>query len=179
MRAELVSFEANDTEAEVSLEIRANGQTVDSHTETLRLPAKQTATKEWHWAPEAFETDEYEVLVSIRRHGQIVSSAENGFVIWNPSVVQRGPAVSIQGKYFRIGGSESFLSGTNYYESTRGEIMWFRPNMKRIAMDLRQMRECGVNYIRPHYHHLKWFKDYLLFQQGRLFPFFASQQYDG
>ena len=174
VRAELVSFEPNDTEAEVSLEIRANGQTVDSHTETLRLPAKQTATKEWHWAPQAFETDEYEVVASIRRRGQIVSSAENGFVIWNPNVVQRGPAVSIQGKYFRIGGSESFLSGTNYYESTRGEIMWFRPNMKRIATDLRQMRECGVNYIRPHYHHLKWFKDYLLFQQGRLFPFFAS-----
>jgi hypothetical protein len=52
--------------------------------------------------------------------------------------------------------------------------MWFRPNMKRIAMDLREMRECGVNYIRPHYHHIKWFKDYLLFQHGRLFPFFAS-----
>jgi len=174
VRAELVSFEANDTEAEVVLEIRANGQTVDSHTEPLRLPAKQTATKEWHWAPQAFETDEYEVLVSIRRHGQIVSSAENGFVIWNPSVVQRGPTVSIQGKYFRIGGAESFLSGTNYYESTRGEIMWYRPNVKRIAADLRQMRECGVNYIRPHYHHLKWFKDYLLFQQGKLLPFFAS-----
>jgi hypothetical protein len=174
VQAEMVSFEAKETEAEVVLEIRANGQTVDSHTETLRLPAKQAATKEWHWAPQAFEADEYEVLVSIRRHGQTVSSAENGFVIWNPGVVQRGPTVSMQGKYFRIGGSESFLSGTNYYESTRGEIMWFRPNVKRIAADLRQMRECGINYIRPHYHHLKWFKDYLLFQQGKLFPFFAS-----
>jgi hypothetical protein len=174
VRAEIVSFEANETEADVVLEILANGQTVDSHTETLRLPAKQTATKDWHWAPQSFEADEYEVLVSIRRHGQTVSSAGNGFVIWNPAVVQRGPTVNIQGKYFRIGGSESFLCGTNYYESTRGEIMWFRPNVKRIAADLRQMRECGINYIRPHYHHLKWFKDYLLFQNGRLPPFFAT-----
>jgi len=174
VRAEWVSFEAEDTEAEVLLEIRTNGQTVYSHAETLRFPAKQTATKEWNWAPQAFEKDEYEVLVSIRRNAQIVSSAENGFVIWNPNVVEGGPTVSIQGKYFRIGGSETFLSGTNYYESTRGEIMWFRPNLKRIATDLRQMRESGINYIRPHYHHLKWFKDYLLFQQGKLFPFFAG-----
>jgi hypothetical protein len=172
--AELASFDVNETEAEVSLEIRAGGKLVDSHTETLRLPAKQTATKEWHWAPQTFETDEYEVLVKIGRNGQVVSSAENGFVVWNPSVVEHGPAVKIQGKYFRVGESETFLSGTNYYESTRGEIMWFRPNVKRIAADLREMRECGVNYIRPHYHHLKWFKDYLMFQQGKLFPFFAS-----
>ena len=174
VRAELVSFESQDTEADLLLDIRADGKTVDSHAETLRLPAKQTATKEWSWAPRTFEADEYEVLVRIRRAGQMVSSVENGFVIWNPSVVERGPGVNIQGKYFRIGGSESFLSGTNYYESTRGEVMWFRPNVKRIAGDLRQMRECGVNYIRPHYHHLKWFRDYLLFQQGQLPQFFAS-----
>jgi hypothetical protein len=174
VRAELASFEPSETEAEVRLEIRANGQTVDSHTETLRLPAKRTATKEWHWAPKSFEADEYEVLLSIRRHGQTVSSAENGFVIWNEDVVRRGPAVSLHGKYFQVGGSESFLSGTNYYESTRGEIMWYRPNVKRVVSDLRQMRLCGVNYIRPHFHHLKWFKDYLLFQHGKLLPFFAS-----
>jgi hypothetical protein len=174
VRAELVNFHPVDVEAEVSLEIHSDGQVADSHSETLRLPSKQTAIKEWQWAPQTFDQDEYEVTVRIRRQGQTVSSAENGFVIWKPDVVQRGPAVSTKGKYFQIGESESFLSGTNYYESTRGEIMWFRPNVKRIAQDLRQMRECGVNYIRPHYHHLKWFKDYLLFQQGKLFPFFAS-----
>ena len=55
----------------------------------------------------------------------------------------------------------------HYDELTRGEIMWYRPNVKRIASDLRQMRQCGVNYVRPHYHHLKWFRDYLLFQRKR------------
>jgi hypothetical protein len=176
VRAELVSFESKETEADLLLDIRADGKTVDSHAETLRLPPKQTATKEWSWSPRDFEGDEYEVLVRIRRGGQIVSSAENGFIIWKSTVVERGPAVNIQGKYFRVGGSESFLSGTNYYESTRGEVMWFRPNVKRVAADLRQMRECGVNYIRPHYHHLKWFRDYLLFQHEQLPSFFASLQ---
>ncbi|HVA01002.1 MAG TPA: hypothetical protein VMV34_05015 [Terriglobia bacterium] len=176
VRAGLLSFEPEETEVEVVLEIRGNGETVDSHTESLRLPARQSVTKEWHWTPEAFEADEYEVSVRVRRQGQTVSSGENGFVVWNDAVARRGPRVDIEGQYFRIGESESFLSGTNYYESTHGEMMWYRPNMKRIADDLRQMRGCGVNYIRPHYHHLKWFKDYLLFEHGRLFPYFASLQ---
>ena len=54
--------------------------------------------------------------------------------------------------------------------------MWFRPDVSRISSDLRRMRECGVNYIRPHYHHLKWFKDYLEFQHQRLLPYFSSLQ---
>lgn len=174
VRAGLVSFEPEDTEAELVLEIRANGETVDLHTESLPLPAKQSVVKEWHWTPESFESDEYEVLVKVRRGGQTVSSGENGFVVWKDAVIRKGPSVGIQGQYFRIGDSESFFFGTNYYESTHGCIMWYRPNMKRIAADLRQMRGCGVNYIRPHYHHLKWFKDYLLFEHGKLFPFFAS-----
>ncbi len=174
VRAELASFEADETEVEVVLEIRGNGQTVDSRAESMRLPPGQSVIKEWHWSPEAFETDEYQVSVSLKRQDQTVSAAENGFVVWNDAVIRQGPKIRIQGKYFRVGRSKSFLSGTNYYESTRGEIMWFRPNVKRIAEDLLQMRACGVNYIRPHYHHLKWFKDYLLFQQSRLFPFFAS-----
>ena len=174
VRSEVLSFEPGDTEAELVLEIRGNGQTVDSHTESVRIPAKQSLTREWTWTPPHFETDEYEVSFSVRRHGQTVSGAENGFVVWNEEVARRGPQVKAQGKYFHLNGSESFLSGTNYYESTRGEIMWYRPNVKRVADDLRQMRACGVNYIRPHYHHLKWFKDYLLFQQNRLLPYFSS-----
>lgn len=174
VRAALLSFEPQETEVEVTLEIHGGGKTVDSHTETLHIPAQQRVTKEWHWTPETFETDEYEVYVRVRRSGQTVSSGENGFVVWNETVVRQGPRVDIQGQYFRVGESETFLSGTNYYESTHGEMMWFRPNMKRIAEDLRQMRSCGVNLIRPHYHHLKWFKDYLLFEHERLFPYFSS-----
>ncbi len=52
--------------------------------------------------------------------------------------------------------------------------MWYRPDVSRICADLCRMRECGVNYIRPHYHHLKWFKDYLECQHGELLPYFES-----
>ncbi len=176
VRAGLLSYEPEATDVEVTVEIRGNGKTVDSHTETLSLPAQQSVTKEWHWTPEAFETDEYEVFVRVQRQGQTVSSGENAFVVWNDEVAHRGPQVEIQGKYFRIGKEESFVNGTNYYESKRGEIMWYHPDVKRIAEDLRQMRTCGVNYIRPHYHPIKWFKDYLLHQHGKLPAYYSSLQ---
>lgn len=173
VRATLVNFAGTDAEAEVILEIRAGDSIVDNHTETLRFPPRETVTKEWHWTPSSFESDEYQVSLSIRRNAQTLSRAQNGFVIWKEDVVRKGPTIEAHGRYLHTG-TESFLSGTNYYESTRGEIMWYRPDVSRIAADLRSMRECGVNYIRPHYHHLKWFKDYLVFQYGKLLPFFAD-----
>jgi len=52
--------------------------------------------------------------------------------------------------------------------------MWFRPNVKNITGDIREMHYSGVNYIRPHYHHLKWFKDYLLYHHNKLFDFYRG-----
>ncbi|MBV9480183.1 MAG: hypothetical protein JO249_05450, partial [Acidobacteria bacterium] len=173
VRAHLLNFAGHETKAEVQLQIRAGDRVVDSHTETVQFPAREAVTKEWHWTPNNFESDQYEVSVSIRQKEQTVSKARNGFVVWKDDIARTGPALKTQGNYFSTG-RETFLSGTNYYESTRGEIMWYRPDVSRIAADLKSMRECGVNYIRPHYHHLKWFKDYLLFQHGKLLPFFSE-----
>ena len=100
--------------------------------------------------------------------------AENSFAVWNDSVALKGSPISIKNEYVKIGNDETFISGTNYYESTRGDIMWFRPDVKRVMNDFKQMRSTGINYIRPHYHHLKWFRDYLTNQYDSLFPFYKS-----
>ncbi|MEO6434232.1 MAG: hypothetical protein ABIP55_00520 [Tepidisphaeraceae bacterium] len=173
-QAELVSFESENADAEIVLDILADGKTVFSASRKRTFPPRETVVEKWDWSPPRFDTDEYELIVSLRRDGRTVSSAGNGFVVWNEDVARNGPRVDIKGKYFRLGASDTFVTGTNYYESTRGEAMWFRPDVRRIAGDLRQMRQHGVNFIRPHYHHLKWFKDYLLFQHGRLFDFYKS-----
>jgi hypothetical protein len=174
VRAELISFDDAEPAAEVLVEIRDGDTVVDTHHENISIPSGKSAFLEWTWNPGHFGSDDYTVSVSILRDGRTVSRGNNGFVVWKEEVARAGPGVEINGKYFRRSDGESFVLGTNYYESTRGEIMWFRPDVSRISADLRSMRDCGVSYIRPHYHHLKWFKDYLLFQHQRLLPYFES-----
>ncbi|HEY0828586.1 MAG TPA: hypothetical protein VGE40_10855 [Bacilli bacterium] len=128
----------------------------------------------WFWKPDRFEVDEYIIRVLLVHNGRPVSQAENGFVIWNAEKLQSLPSFGIHQHYFTVGGKGTFIMGTNYYESTRGELMWFRPNSANLIRDFRQMHDSGVNMIRPHYHHLKWFKDYLTYHHGRLFPFFKE-----
>jgi hypothetical protein len=174
VRAEFASFESSDMEADVVVEVSDESTVVDKHRETVQFPRGKSAFKEWKWSPKTFAHDEYTVVVRVIRNQQSVSQGQNGFVVWKEEVVRRGPKISTGSTYFHKDDGEAFLTGTNYYESTRGEIMWFRPDVSRICADLRQMRNCGVNYIRPHYHHLKWFKDYLGFQHDQLLPYFDS-----
>jgi hypothetical protein len=178
VRAEFVSFEAQGISADVVAEITKDGVVADTHRETVQFAAGQSASKEWTWKPAAFDGDEYVVTVSVIRNGQTVSRYQNGFVVWKDSVAKQGPALAGSGSYFKKSDGETFLTGTNYYESTRGEIMWFRPDVRRLCADLQSMRECGVNYIRPHYHHLKWFKDYLEFQHLKLTPSYFERLRD-
>jgi hypothetical protein len=176
VQAELLSFDHAEVEAEILVEIRdrEKGTVVDAHHEKVRFPQNKSVFMEWKWSPASFATDDYTVSVSVLRNGRTVSRGNNGFIVWKDAIAQGSPAIGINGKYFHRSDGETFMLGTNYYESTRGEIMWFRPDVGRISSDLRQMRACGVSYIRPHYHHLKWFKDYLLFQHQKLPSYFAS-----
>lgn len=173
VHAEVISYETQACEIELLLEIRAENQAPIHLSRAVTLRPRETTSLTWEWLPEAFAADEYTLTCSALAAGQKLSHAENGFVVWNDEVVQQGPCIRAKGTYLHID-DLSFVMGTNYYESTRGEIMWYRPNVQRIAADFRQMRSHGVTYIRPHYHHLKWFKDYLLFQHNKLFPFYQE-----
>ncbi len=179
IRMELASFESGRTTVTVLLEIvDAAGKVVHRTEKRLTLPPGRVQQRVETWRPEGFESDEYTIRVLLRRDGHTVSKAANGFVVWNENVVSQGPRIGIQGHYFTIQGQTVFLTGTNYYESTRGEGMWFRPNTAQIIRDHRRMHECGVNMIRPHYHHLKWFRDYLLYHHEKL-PDFYSELEEG
>lgn len=175
IRTEMASFDTSPIEAIVRVKVVDSlAQTVHLWQETVVVPPGEVVTAEWIWQPEQFSDDEYSVEVAVIRDGRTVSSAQNGFTVWNEDRARNGPAIGIHGQYFTVGGRGAYITGTNYYESTRGEAMWFRPDVARLIADHRSMHECGVNMIRPHYHHLKWFKDYLLHHHGRLFPFYSS-----
>lgn len=176
MKTEIVSFETKPVPIEVRFEVfDASDKLVHNEVEKITVSGKTPVIKKWLWKPGKFAADEYTTKLKIYRSGRLVSEAENGFVVWSDAVVKNGPGIKIENEYFNIGDQqERFVSGTNYYESTRGEIMWYRPNVKNVSRDLREMHYSGVNYIRPHYHHLKWFKDYLLYHHNKLFDFYSS-----
>jgi len=174
VRAEFLFSDSASLHADALIEIREreSGRVVDTHREALSLPAGTTVHAEWQWTPAHFDADDYVVTVSLLRNGQTVSRGQNGFLVWKEAIAKAGPRVASNGAYFKRSDGETFMLGTNYYESTRGELMWFRPDVNRLSADLRQMRACGVSYIRPHYHPMKWFKDYLLFTHQKLLPYF-------
>jgi hypothetical protein len=174
INSEMVSFESKNSNVEILLQIFDGKDEVFRKSEPANLPSMNTFQKQWTWTPGKFNNDEYTMKLSVKKEGKIVSIAENGFAVWKDDVALHGPSVAIKNEYFKVGNDETFISGTNYYESTRGEVMWFRPDVKRIMDDFKQMRLSGINYIRPHYHHLKWFRDYLTYYYDSLFPFYKS-----
>jgi hypothetical protein len=113
-----------------------------------------------HWRPRRFKDNFYTVRVNVYQQGDIVDRQENGFVVIDQRVLKNGPALKTQGNRFLIRDKPSLILGVNYYESKLGELMWLRPNLLKIRRDLQEMRRLGVNFIRIHYHHSKWFRDY-------------------
>jgi len=174
IKSEIISFEKEAKNIEITMQVFDGLKEVFRQSDLMKIPAKGTLNEQWEWSPGKFDNDEYIIKLTVRKDKKVVSLSENAFVVWNNNIAQNGPSVEIKNEYFNIGSTETFISGTNYYESTRGEIMWFRPDVSKIIRDLKQMRSNGINYIRPHYHHLKWFRDYLIYQQDSLFSFYKE-----
>lgn len=114
------------------------------------------------WIPRKFSDDFYVVEAVIEDNGRFIDKETNGFVVWNDETLSEDKQFEINGKDFFIGGKKTFLSGTNYYESKLGELAWLHPNMLSITEDFQKMQKLGINFIRIHYHHSKWFRDYIV-----------------
>jgi hypothetical protein len=85
--------------------------------------------------------------------------------------------LSIQGNKFLINGQPEFIWGINYYESRKGELNWLWPALYSINKDFQLMRELGLKMVRIHYHHPKWFRDYLGKVGGKFSRLFPEKYY--
>lgn len=165
--------------ADITLEIcDCSGNAVFKECKTVILDPKADFTAAAHWIPDTFACDSYSIFLTVSKNGQVLSKADNGFVVWNDEVIKQGPAVGIAGKYFDINGKASMITGTNYYESNIGEVMWVKPNIKKLEADFKQMSGDGINFIRIHYHHAKWFKDYLRVCTEHVFEYYQDVEDD-
>jgi hypothetical protein len=113
------------------------------------------------WQPAEFKSNFYRVVATLTKKGKILDKAANGFAIKRDNMPGNSPSIAIRDNIFLINGEPSYILGVNYYESKLGELMWLRPDMLRIRRDLRAMSALGINFVRLHYHHSKWFRDYL------------------
>ncbi len=124
------------------------------------LAGTETAMRDV-WKPKNFLDDFYTLEVMIKDKGKFIDKEKTGFVVWNNKILKEEKSLRINGGNFFTGNRKIFLSGINYYESKLGELMWLHPNMLSIKEDFEKMQKMGINFIRIHYHHSKWFRDYL------------------
>lgn len=125
------------------------------------------------WRPKELHGSFYKIRAILKKNSIILDKEENGFVVINKDILKNGPKIQTKGNKIIINEKEEFVLGVNYYESKLGELMWVRPNILKIREDFQSMRSLGINFVRIHYHHSKWFRDY--FSQvvkDRIDPYF-------
>jgi hypothetical protein len=156
----LCNFGLTAEKTNVSIYLKANNKIIQQQELEVQLMPKSSAEKEVIFTFPGNLTDYYEIEVVVKKQKRVVSKAENAFIVWNDDVAKNGPSVSLSKQYFLINNKPSVFTGTNYYESEISELMWVRPNIKKLNDDLSNMSSNGINFIRIHYNHAKWFHDY-------------------
>lgn len=137
-----------------------DGKVVYKSKKPLRLTPGEKSTLRQLWQPHKFQGSFYTIRAYLLKDGSLMDKEENGFVITDPGILKKGPSIKTENQDVMINGKKSLILGVNYYESRLGELLWVRPNLLRIRQDFRSMRNLGINFVRIHYHHSKWFRDY-------------------
>nr|MBU1328932.1 cellulase family glycosylhydrolase [Candidatus Omnitrophota bacterium] len=137
-----------------------DGKIVYDSSSSMELNSGQRMVLNEKWRPKKFHGSFYKIRAILKKDDIILDKEENGFVVIDKDILKKGPNIKTKGNKIIINGKEEFILGTNYYESKIGELMWVRPNILKIREDFKAMRGLGINFVRIHYHHSKWFRDY-------------------
>ena len=130
------------------------------------VPGSEEVQASFDWKPQTFASDYYTVEVKLSCGKAVVSKRSNGFVVWQADIARTGPSFETDGAFFKLNGKNTWINGTNYYESNQGSQMWVKPNIARLHDDLKQMSQFGLTFMRVHYHHPKWFHDHYQHAEG-------------
>jgi len=68
------------------------------------------------------------------------------------------PPILINKNKFNISG-KTFISGTNYYPSSNYDLFWNKPDLAELYHDFKDMKKMGLQMVRMHYIHPKWYLD--------------------
>jgi hypothetical protein len=138
----------------------AQNRPVYHKSQPLKLGKNKQVILNQTWSTEVFNSPFYKIRATLSKDNVILDKEENGFVVFNKDILKSGPSLTIDQEGFIIRGEKTPILGVNYYESRSGELFWLKPNLLRVREDFKAMRELGLNFVRIHYHHSKWFRDY-------------------
>jgi len=175
VRYSVRNFSDHAVDCELDLEIATAKEALPPTARTVHIPAGERQTGTFERLPVSRSDDVHTLRLRLRANEGVQSRAENAFVIWDENIAAQGPTISASGKYFSFNGKPALIAGTNYYESQIGELMWLRPNVERLDRDLSRMADCGMRYVRIHYHHPKWFHDYFRYMHDTLPDYFEQE----
>lgn len=179
IKCEVMNFSDFLIRAKLNLEIEGELGDFVNESKDISVNPRDGLKCEFYWTPKEFLSDFYTIKSRLIINERIVSKAENGFVVWKDKVdFSKKNHLEIQGRYFLYNDKPTVITGTNYYESHIGELMWLRPNIKKLRDDLKAMADNGINYVRIHYHHPKWFLDYLKQSIKQIPPYFKEVIFD-
>ncbi|MDP8216893.1 MAG: cellulase family glycosylhydrolase [Candidatus Kaelpia imicola] len=119
----------------------------------------------------------YKIRCSLMEDKSVYDQFNAAFLVVDKSWADKGSDLKVKEDKILINGREEFLWGINYYESKRGELNWVWPNLYYIDRDFKLMHEMGLKIVRVHYHHPKWFKDYLESIGSDIIGYFPDKDY--
>ena len=154
------SFASVEKTVDAQVRIMGAGNTVITQTFRHVIAPGEEIAGSMFWENAEFTEDFYETDIRLYENGSIISKADNAFVIWNEEVLAQGSEMFCDGEYFLKNGKRGALLGTNYYDSNSGSAMWVYPNISHLNADLKDMADFGIEWVRVHYHHPKWFCDF-------------------
>jgi hypothetical protein len=126
---------------------------------------------------EDLEPGFYSIKCSLMNNNKIYDESYNGFLVIDESWKDKGSSLKVKDNKILLNGENEFLWGINYYESEKGELNWIWPNTYNIERDFNLMNKMGFKIVRVHYHHPKWFKDYLNLIGSDIASYFPDKSY--
>ena len=123
----------------------APADTVFLHDAELQANAGKVTTASVTWAPDAFDTDIYDLRAELLIDDTVADVLRNAFVVWDEGRLRHGPRIGVGEGYVTWNGQPQFLCGTGdagypYHTESENPLVW--------DTQFRLLRDYGLRYYR-------------------------------
>lgn len=148
LRTKVSNFDKTTRTATVRFVVRADGvaEPVATLSQDVTVAPGTTVPVDLAWSPGTFASDYYTISANLRTNSKTIDEEANAFVVWNPSVVAKGPKFGRLGTYFTINGRPRLVFGCQSFWDQEGSVTARSP--AAFERDFTQMRAMGLRWTR-------------------------------